>query len=169
MLVLPGAEVSKAGLAFGLLGCCTAGRRSAFILSSWAFSERREPQCEHMRTSTISCFCFVHRCLVSRRLWVFFFPDLFLLLYSCFFFFFFTFFFHKSIVFVNNVVYAFVHPNLSFFFLFLLKVEEVKNVRFSFCGQTRLYIHPHETVLTVSVFQSDINMNPSITWLYECI
>lgn len=40
--LLPGAEVSKAGLAFGLLGHCTAGGRPTFFISSWTFSEREE-------------------------------------------------------------------------------------------------------------------------------
>lgn len=41
MSVLPGAEVSEAGFAFGLLGCCRccAGRRPAFIISSRPFPE----------------------------------------------------------------------------------------------------------------------------------
>lgn len=46
--VLPGAEVSEAGLAFGLLGRrCPAGGRSALIFSSRTFSEGEEPQCQH--------------------------------------------------------------------------------------------------------------------------
>lgn len=42
MCLLPGAEVSEAGLAFGLLGRCTAGGRPTFFISSWTFSTREE-------------------------------------------------------------------------------------------------------------------------------
>lgn len=47
--LLPGAEVSEAGFAFGFLGCCRrrrAGRRPAFIISSRSFPEWEEEKYE---------------------------------------------------------------------------------------------------------------------------